>query len=261
MKLKPESLIHELMITAFDLDCHMAIAERPDLHMFGLQQASDIALRGVLERRYHLHSHRLTFTYKTEDKVIEPDGGFLIGQQRDQPTPHLILNWLEMDNGTMSPDAVYRKLRTYADFYEAPEGRQYIIQHYQTWGRTDPKPKFRLLLVLRATDRHESAFSRLTHLYTAALELPDYMRDAIWFTTVDDLNAARQDQTPALTKPIWWRGRGASDWIQDYRTFLSHLAKGRGHKTLTHRRQYVAQRLERMNKHHLLPQRYQPRET
>jgi len=223
------------------------------LHFVGLQSDQSIAHRGVLERRYHLQSHRLTFSQHGTLKPLEPDGGFMLGQERDETTPHFVLTFLEIDNGTMSPKVITKKLRTYADWFESTEGTQHIKQQYNRWGRPEARSTFRLLMVLRTTDRYASPDSRLSHIYTEALQLPDYLRDALWLTTV----AAITEHTNALAAPIWTRGRDAKSWLSDYQTWAAHLPKGRGRGTIDKRRQYVTDKLAATPKTCLLPQPWQ----
>ncbi len=110
-------------------------------------------------------------------------------------------------------------------------------------------------MVLRTTDRYASPDSRLGHIYTEALALPDYLRDALWLTTVDAIT----QHSNALAAPIWTRGRSAKDWLSDYQTFAAHLPKGRGRGTIEKRRKYVADKLAATPKTCLLPQPFQGR--
>ena len=77
------------------------------------------------------------------------------------------------------------------------------------------------------------------------------MRDTLWFTSTDEIAAAG-----AIAQPIWWRGRDARRWLDDFEVFAGTVGAGSNRKSVEARRQYVAQQLAATDKAYLLPPDY-----
>ena len=233
------NILHELYLTDFDLYVWQAVQVRDDLE-----------IKGRPERRYNLKDRQLNFTQHGSIYTLRPDVGFMLAQDRADETK-LVWHMVEMDMGTENLGTVYKKVVVYDEWSHSEKGVEYLKHIYAERGRsTADQPTYRLLVLL--SDRQQGDFNRLLNIYIKALDLPPSTRNVIWFTTMDDIEAASQSGLP-LAQPIWYRGRDATDWIEDYRVFVAHLKQGRGQKPHQHKKTYVKQKLKQMPLACLLP--------
>jgi len=236
------NVLHELYLTDFELYLHQALRNRDDLQV-----------KGKTERRYNLKDRQLTFAHEGTTGTLRPDAGFILGQQTGSDLK-LLLHFVELDMGTMNLPTLRHKFQTYDTWSHSPDGTKYLTELYRQRGKSDPQPTFRLLVLVRDSQGGND-FSRLVNLYLMALTLPPSTRNKLWLVTMRDLQQATEQTSLPLTQPIWYRGRAAVPWIDDFRTFAANLKRGPGQKPQTHQKSYVEFKLKQLDKVCLLPQR------
>lgn len=234
-----DSILHELLLTEFDLTVWKTVQRRGDLDIL------------FSERRYFQADNQLRFWHNGRQHRVIPDGGFLL-RLADHPMPRLLLNFVELDNGTMSLARIAEKYHQYDQWASSSDGRQYLTALFARHGSRIPSPNFRLLVI--AHDKHEADADnpRLLDLFSQALDLSAGMRDRLWLTTAAAIHAHQHEAAP-LDQPLWFRVRDARRWLADYRALLAGLPRGRGHKQYHHQRQFVASRLPSLPLHPLFP--------
>ena len=234
-----DSILHELLLTEFELAVKQTVESRPDLALL------------ATERRYFRQERQLRFYQAGRSRRVIPDAGFMIrvgnagvgtSQNNSLAT---ILNFVELDNGTMPPGRVLEKLQQYAAWSTSESGQKYLQQAYGLHRTFVPQFGFRLLIVVHDKQRPDGDERRLAALFQQALELPAAMRDRLWFATAADLKS-RQHQSPPLADEIWYRGRDAKGWLRDYLRLPEQNANGL-------RRQFVAGQLLALPRHPLFP--------
>lgn len=234
-----ESILHEVLLTELELAIRNTVELRHDLTLL------------TTERRYFRSDLQLKFSAGGKRHRVIPDGGFLIrrgesieGSSRNARFTTQ-LNFIELDNGTMSPGRLLQKLQQYANWSQSDSGENSLRKTYQTFGATVPPSRFRLLLVVHDKIHPHGDERRLAALFEQVLELPSPMRDRIWLATPDDLKRY-QHHSPPLSAAIWYRGRDAKHW-------LPLLPRGDERQAKTLRRQFVIDHLPSLPRHPLFP--------
>jgi hypothetical protein len=184
---------------------------------------------------------------------VIPDAGFVVRAGKpDEGTSQnasfaTMLNFVELDNGTMPPSRVLQKLEQYAAWSASEAGERYLQHAYAVHGATMPNSGFRLLIVVHDKLKPHGDQRRLVALFEQVLELPAAMRDRVWLATAADLKAYQHHPTP-LSAEIWVRGRDAKGWIATRENNSEQEAN-------TSRRQLVAAQLDVLLRHPLFPRR------
>lgn len=188
-----DRIIHEILITEFMLAVWQTIEGRPDLELLTVQRrslAKHPAFRLIVGGR---------------PTRLVPDAMFLFRQKGGG----MCCCFLELDNGTMNAKQIRSKYARYAVWAQSIAGQQYLIDLYRRYGASEPKPKFRLLIVARSrtgkTDQE-----RMTELCGPIASLPHSMQKRIWFTTVADLCRSQYELVP-LDAPVWRLGQDLHD--------------------------------------------------
>lgn len=164
-----DSILHELLLTEFELAVKQTVESRPDLALL------------ATERRYFRQERQLRFYQAGRSRRVIPDAGFMIrvgnagvgtSQNNSLAT---ILNFVELDNGTMPPGRVLEKLQQYAAWSTSESGQKYLQQAYGLHRTFVPQFGFRLLIVVPpATPRHPTrATSPCRHRADAAARAGD----------------------------------------------------------------------------------------
>ncbi|REJ92513.1 MAG: hypothetical protein DWQ34_12900 [Planctomycetota bacterium] len=231
-----DSILHEILITEFDLAVQRTIDGRDDLELLSR------------ERRYFRRDRRLTYDRQGRTHRLVPDAGYLTAVCSDSNRDLLPLMLLEMENGTHSMRKLRRKLQAYRRWADG-NAADWLSQLYGDHG--DPqKRSFRLLLV--AHDKHGTVTDerRLLDLLIPTLELPAGLRDSVWLATADDLLADRRSSTETLERPVWLRAKECRTLLPEYRS----IPPGRGQRQYLRRRQFLSERIPSLPRRGLFPQ-------
>jgi hypothetical protein len=237
------SILHELLLTEFDLAVGEGIEQRPGLE------------RMFVERQYFRPDKQLRFEHRARKHLLIPDSGFLVrlreqGIRLPNTSARLLLHFTELDNGTMPLARLLDKLRHYDLWSRSTEGAEYLARLYKQFGSSPVQPNFRLLLIAHgnsvAGDR-----GRLVDTFIQALDLSSAMRDRIWITTIEALRQHEQD-SDLVAATIWVRARHASPWLHAYREFERSLSDANPKRRFAERRRFVRDKLLAMAKHRLL---------
>ncbi|MDB5341996.1 MAG: Replication-relaxation [Schlesneria sp.] len=234
-----DSILHELLLTELELAVRLTVESRDDLKLL------------ATERRYYRRDRQLRFYQAGRTRRVIPDAGFMIRVGKaDLATSQnnslaTMLNFVELDNGTMPPGRVLEKLQQYAAWAESESGQKYLQLTYSRHSVPVPQSGFRLLIVVHDKQRPDGDESRLAALFQQALELSPAMRDRLWFATATDLKE-QQFYSPPLAGEIWYRARDAKSWQQEYRRLPEQKANGI-------RRRFVAGQLRSLPHHPLFP--------
>ena len=236
-----DSILHELLLTELELAVRLTVESRVDLTLL------------TTERRYYRRDRQLRFSQAGRTRRVIPDAGFMIRVgNADLPMSQnnsfaTILNFVELDNGTMPPGRVLEKFQQYAAWSTSESGQKFLQQSYGSHRTSVPQFGFRLLIVVHDKQRPDGDERRLAALFQQSLELPAAMRDRLWFATASDLKE-RQHQSPPLADEIWYRGRDAKGWLRDYLRLPKQKANGI-------RRRFVSGQLLALPRHPLFPRR------
>ena len=230
-----DSILHEILITEFDLSVQRTVDARDDLELLSR------------ERRYFRRERRLTYEQRGSTHRVVPDAGYLTAVRSDTDRDLLPLMLLEMENGTHSMAKLRRKLQGYRQWSEG-NAADWLSRLYGEHGEPQ-KRSFRLLLV--AHDKHGTVSDerRLLDLLIVTLELPANLRDSVWLTTAHDLLADRSS-VATLDKPVWLRAKGCRSLLPEYR----RIQPGRGQRQHTRRRQFLSERIPSLPRRGLFPQ-------
>ena len=234
-----ESILHELLLTEFELAVKTTVDSRTDLSLL------------ATERRYYRKELQLRFSQSGKTHCVIPDAGFVtrIGKPSAGTSQNAslttLLNFVELDNGTMAPVRVLQKLEQYAAWAASEAGERYLRDTYASYGAAVPNCGFRLLLVAHDKLHAQGDQKRLTALFERVLELPATMRDRVWMATAADLKA-HQHHSPPLSAEIWYRGRDAKSWL----TAIEHVTEQNANIS---KRQFVTDHLNDLRLHTLLP--------
>ncbi|MBS0203962.1 MAG: replication-relaxation family protein [Planctomycetes bacterium] len=234
-----DSILHELLLTEFELAVKLTIDARPDLKLLST------------ERRYYRRERQLKYSHAGRTHRVIPDAGFLlrVGHETDGTSQNksfaTMLNFVELDNGTMSPARFLEKLQQYATWSVSESGIKYLQHSHAMHRSAVPQSGFRLLIVVHDKQHADGDERRLTALFQQALELPAAMRDRLWFAAASDLKAS-QHHSPPLAGEIWFRGRDAKAWLHQY-----HQLPEQNPNSL--RRRFVAGQIPALPRHALFP--------
>lgn len=234
-----ESILHELLLTEFELAVQQTVASRLDLSLL------------ATERRYYRRDRHLSFQQAGQTHRVVPDTGFVL--QAGKPLNGVSQNnslatmlfLIELDNGTMPVPRVLQKLRQYAVWAAYDEGERYLYGLYARFGATVPQNGFRLAIVAHDKLHADGDKRRLAALMQQALTLPASMRDRLWFATAADLKAHQSNSAP-LAGRLWYRGRDANTCH-----FMSSSTTE--HKANTSAHHFVAASLPSLPRHPLFP--------
>ena len=237
-----DSVLHEIMLTELDLALREAVESRGDVALL------------MHERRYFQSDRRLEYEFDGKRQCLMPDAGFLLRlttrthENSALASQRLQLNFVELDNGTMSAARLTEKYAAYHQWSISGSGQQYLHRLFKFQGRANQQPNFRLLVLARGKvpgrdDR------RLAELFALALDLPRSMRDRIWLATVADLQRHHYQRLP-LSAPVWYRVRDARQWITSFRK----IAGGHSSARLHRRNAFAAGKLISLPRHAILPE-------
>ena len=223
------SILHELLVTEFDLTVWQTV-----------ERSSNLAWVGTGETDSFLRDQQLVYDHAGRTGRLSPDSGFLVQTTPEPPSPtgRLLLHLTEIDNGTESPRRILAKYRGYQHWYGSEQGRDFLATRC---GTNATRAGFRLLVVAHAYSPTDRAARRLLDLFAQALELPRQMRERIWLTTVESLRQHQDDPLP-LAAPIWWRARDARSWLGAYRQQVARSPR-RGPQQYERQRRFLAARM------------------
>jgi len=182
-----EHIVHEILITEFLLSLWQTVQARPDLELLTVQRRSlvkHLAFRVIIGNR------------KTR---LIPDAMFLFRQQGGG----MCCCFLELDNGTMNQKQLRVKFARYAAWAESATGKQFLIDLYQRHGANEPRPMFRILVVVRSRSG-TSDDDRRNELLAGTTDLSDNMRNRLWLMTASDFSGRSNDQFP-FEATFWLR--------------------------------------------------------
>jgi hypothetical protein len=179
-----EHLLHEIWLTEFLLNVWQTDQRRDDLRLL------------QIERRSLPLQPAFNVTVGRRQTRLEPDALFVYRQEGRG----LMCCLLELDMGTMTPRQLRAKFLRYEAWSESPAGNDFLLHTYLSYGAKNPRPMFRLVMVLR--DGRDSQ-KRLQRLLDTASKFSNIARRG-WFTTVDHLRSSQSsDQSLGLDK--WTR--------------------------------------------------------
>jgi protein involved in plasmid replication-relaxation len=168
-----DHVLHELLVT------QVAVARYEFFRGNG-------AYRHLWEERYGLHSIP-AFADVVPDYAQAFRG------------PHgSLFDFVEVLSGERSITRVQEKLRKWADWSENAEARQFLIDSYRRFGAANPKPVFRLTIVVhnRKVVGTDQGWER--QILSATFSLPPELQQRIWTTT----NAALR-HTDSIDSHVW----------------------------------------------------------
>jgi hypothetical protein len=233
-----DSILHEVLLTEFDMAVRATIEGRGDLALL------------LNERRYFRQDKRLVYETNGRQHWLVPDAGFLLrfsstsaGHPVSTPK-NLQLSFVEFDNGTLSTARLAAKYKAYNE-WASRAGRDYLWQLYHHYGGESGRLNFRLLIIARGKTCG-SDDRRLIDLLTLAFDLPRPMRERIWLTTVSNL---RLQYAPANEEPIWIRVRDARRWLPAMHQLPTPPGVGR----FANRKAFVASQIKELPRRTLLP--------
>lgn len=230
-----DSILHELLLTEFELAIRATTESRGDLTLL------------MQERRYFRATKQLAYETAGRTKRVIPDAGFLVRQTNGHAAQlgqySLQLCFVEMDNGTLSTERLAEKYRDYTKWSVSPECQRYLQGVAERYGSPNTCTGFRLLVIARGNSNDER---RLQELLRLALVVPRKMRDRIWLTTVTDLKT-QEDPSRVLAEPIWIRVRDACAWIPTLRAMTSENR----HSALAIQRRFIATHTRHLPRHTL----------
>lgn len=210
-----ESVLHELMLTEFELAVKQTVEARDDLTLL------------TTERRYYRREQQLRYWQHGKERRVIPDAGFIVrtGKPSEPASQNAclatMLNLVEFDNGTMSPQRVLSKLKQYAAWADSEAGQNYLRKLYARFDAPLPRAGFRLLVIAHDKLHRHGDRSRLVALFEQSLALPAAMRDRLWWTTAADLKS-RQHAPAPLASALWYRSRDAKAWLSQYADMAEH---------------------------------------
>ena len=173
-------LLHELLITEFAVGIAEVSRKRTDLRL-------------LWEERFGLHRIP-AFSH------LVPDYVFLFRGQSG-----MMACLTEVLSGEESPTRIGEKLQKYATWAQSREAGEFLAALYGYFGATDPKPYFRLLVIVQNRRTGNDAV-RLRQVIKASFDLPQHLQRRLWVTTVRDLEQAR-----SVDAPVWICGQDLAD--------------------------------------------------
>ena len=173
-------LLHELLITEFAVGVAEACQNREDLQL-------------LWEERHGLR-RILAFSH------LVPDYVFLFRGQSG-----MMACLTEVLSGEESPTRIGEKLQKYATWAESREAGEFLAALYGYFSATDPKPYFRLIVIVQNRRTGNDAV-RLRQVIKASFDLPQHLQRRLWVTTVRDLEQAR-----SVDASVWICGQDLAD--------------------------------------------------
>ena len=184
-------LHHELLITELATSIHAAARIRADIRI-----------------RWQ---ERCGFNRYPAFCDVVPDYAFLLHH-----TSGRLVCLVEVSSGEESATKLAAKLHTYAAWADSPEAAQFLMRAYQAAGAQQPRPTFRLLVVVHNRRTGIDA-TRLRQVFAGVLELPAAMQQRVWATTVSELGRAT-----GIAARIWWSGAELTKVAADYQGLSRH---------------------------------------
>lgn len=178
-------LLHELLITEFAVMLREAVRQRADL---------------VIP-----WEERCAFTSQHGFGEVIPDFGFLF-----KHATGMLACLVEVSSGEESPTRLGQKLRRYEAWAETPEAEKFLTGLYRQRGAKNPRPHFRLLILVQNRRTGNDA-SRHRQLLVETLKLSSPMRRRIWSTTGNELLATREND-----QPLWVRTSDIEVAVPDF---------------------------------------------
>ena len=163
-----------------------------------VQGRRDLKLLAIQRRSLAKHpSFRIAMGKRTSR--LKPDALFLYRQEERG----MMVCCVEMDTGSMNQKQVKAKFSRCQAWAKSETGKEYLLNLYHRHGATDPRPVFRLLVVVK--NRSDDDERRLEEVLAAAGCFP-LVLDRLWIASVADLRKHEHDSLP-LGAAMWRRGR------------------------------------------------------
>ncbi|MBI1902938.1 MAG: replication-relaxation family protein [Planctomycetia bacterium] len=203
-----DTVLHELLVTEFELAVWQTVRSKEDLELV------------FTERRYFRRDRQLRFGHEGRVHRIAPDAGFLVTWPRegtaDGTTQNKafatdrdgLLHFVELDNGTMSPQRIREKFQAYARWARSESAERYLRDVYDRAGLPGRRPNFRLLIIAHDKLHPGRDDARLQVLLAQALTLPLDVRRKVWLTAAQRLREQQHSPAP-LAASIWLHARDA----------------------------------------------------
>lgn len=231
-----DSILHELLLSEFDLAIEQTINGREDLTLL------------YRERRFFRRDKALTYQQEGRTRRLIPDSAFMATQTSPAGEQTLLpLHFIELENGTHSPAKIRKKLAAY-ETWARTESEEHLRRLYAQFGEQGRKPTFRLLLIAHEKYKEKSDDRQLLDLLAASVELPRALRDRIWITTATLLAQGARVESP-LAAPIWYRAKDVRRWLRDWQKSRANHSPKRGSRSWVAKRRFVADRISLMEKH------------
>lgn len=201
-----DHLIHELLITEFLLALWQTADRWNDLKLLTIQRRS-VAKHPAFQ-----------LTVSGRQVRLIPDAMFLFEQ-----TSGKCCCFLELDNGTMNAKQIKQKFLRYERWSQSMTGRQYLLDLYRSYGASEPRSTFRLLIVARSRTGLDDE-RRLVELATVAKQVSSELQPRIWLTTVATIARRQHDERP-LEGQLWLRYH---DWVAPHHSdsLQAHVVRG-----------------------------------
>lgn len=183
-----QHVLHELMITEFQLLVWETSQARSDIQILTMQRrslATHAAFKVVVAGR---------------QTRLQPDGMFLYRQEGRG----MMCCFLELDLDSMSIQQMAVKLRRYQFWAESKERQSYLKDLYKRQGATNPVANFRLLLLVGGRNQRAET-TRLKNLMALIAKCPAVVRDRIWLSGIERLHET--SDRLVLNEPLWLRMR------------------------------------------------------
>jgi hypothetical protein len=244
------SLLHELLLTEFELAVEKTLANRGDL------------VKLFSERRYFARDKQLRYAGGGRTRVVIPDAGFLLGLRQTSGRPDacrfrsLLMHFVEFDNGTMPLPRLAAKLRQYDGWSRSAEADQMLAQLGERYGGGSAPVNWRLVLVVRSRGGCADRL-RLVDTLIETAKLSSAMRDRVWLATASKLAAHQRDPAP-LAPACWVRGRDVRGCLTGSKQRGEGCAESPAASRRKELRALVVSRLALAPRHALFPTPSQP---
>lgn len=183
-----EQLVHEIFITEFLLSVWQ-------------MGESDSNVKVLTMQRRSLAKHpAFQFTMAGRTTQLIPDAMFLV---RHNPGG-MACYFVEMDNGSMNRKQLQAKFQRYVGWSKSAAGQQYLVDLYRRHGATDPRPVFRLLVVVKSRTITDDQ-RRFAEIAAVVKRLPGPIRNRLWLTTVTRIQA-NHDTEGVFASSLWQVG-------------------------------------------------------
>lgn len=188
-----EQLVHEIFITEFLLSVWQA-------------GESDANVKVLTMQRRSLVKHpAFQFTMAGRATRLIPDAMFLV---RHQPGG-MACYFVEMDTGSMNRKQLRAKFQRYVVWSKSAAGQQYLNDLYRRHGATDPRPVFRLLVIVKDRANIDDE-RRLAEVAAVVKDIQEPIRKRLWLTTVARIQTVRC--AGGVLAPILWQVGEDASW-------------------------------------------------